>query len=274
MEGSYDLPPSNDSPDSWLDGIGNMTYCVAISIKSGIVFASDSRTNAGPDQVATYGKMYTFGTEGERQIALLAAGNLATTQAVITQLKRDVADQTAINVLTAPTMADVAEYLGRVTYQEEQRHNTEISRAGFTAEASFILGGQIGNTPPELFLIYPQGNFISSSEQTPFLQIGETKYGKTILDRIIDLDMDLDEAARCALVSMESTIKSNATVGPPVELLRYAVNSLCFSGYLHLEADNPYLIELMHAWDVQLREAFHQVPHFQWGEFPEGTRFL
>ena len=148
-----------------------------------------------------------------------------------------------------------------------------MSGAGFTADASFILGGQIGASPPRLFLIYPQGNFISSSEQTPFLQLGETKYGKTILDRIIDLDMNLDEAARCALVSMESTIKSNATVGPPIELLRYETDSLGFSGYVHLDADDPYLIALMHDWDARLREAFQQVPRFEWGAIPKSSRF-
>jgi putative proteasome-type protease len=250
-----------------------MTYCLAISIRSGIIFASDSRTNAGPDQVATYGKMYTFGARGERQIGLLAAGNLATTQAVITQLQQDLEERSDLNVLNAASMARLAEYVGQVTYAQEQKHKPEINQAGFSVEASFILGGQIGSDPHQLFLIYPQGNFITSSEQTPFLQIGETKYGKTILDRIIDLDIDLDEAARCALVSMESTIKSNATVGPPIELLRYQANSLEFSGYLHLDADDPYLTTLMHAWDERLREAFSQVPHFEWGGFSDSTRF-
>ena len=250
-----------------------MTYCLAISIRSGIVFASDSRTNAGPDQVATYGKMYTFGARGDRQVVLLAAGNLATTQAVITQLRRDVDEQIDLNVMSARSMSDLAEYVGQVTYAQEQKHSAEISRAGFSVDASFILGGQIGTDPAQLFLVYPQGNFISSSDQTPFLQIGETKYGKTILDRIVDLDMDLDEAARCALVSMESTINSNATVGPPIELLRYENDSLELSDYLHLDADNPYLVELMHAWDARLREAFAEVPHFEWGGFPDGSRF-
>lgn len=251
-----------------------MTYCLAVSIRSGIVFASDSRTNAGPDQVATYGKMFTFGKQGERQMVLLAAGNLATTQATISQLKADIAGEAELSMLTASSLADVAEYVGQAVYAQEQKHSDEINQAGFNVEASFILGGQIGSDPPCIFLIYPQGNFISSSEQTPFLQIGETKYGKTILDRIIELDMDLDEAARCALVSMEATIKSNATVGPPVELLRYEAGSLNFSGYLHLEDDDPYLAQLMHAWDARLKEAFHQVPHFDWGAFPEGSRFL
>ena len=135
-----------------------MTYCLAISIHSGLIFASDSRTNAGPDQVATYGKMYTFGREGERQLALLAAGNLATTQAVITQLGRDIADQAPVNMLSTETVSDTAEYVGRLTYEKEQSHGTEISQAGFTADASFILGGQIGTAPPRLFQIYPQGN--------------------------------------------------------------------------------------------------------------------
>ncbi len=250
-----------------------MTYCVAISINAGLVFASDSRTNAGPDHVATYGKMYTFGRKGERQLALLAAGSLATTQAVITQIRRDIAENANVNAMNALTLPDVAEYLGQVSRVQGRKHESAVSSAGFTAEASFILGGQIGASPPRLFLIYPQGNFISASEQTPFLQLGETKYGKTILDRIIDLDMDLDEAARCALVSMESTIKSNATVGPPIEMLRYATGSLTFSGYVHLDSDDPYLIALVRDWDARLREAFQQVPRFAWGAVPDSTRF-
>ncbi|MEE3326297.1 MAG: peptidase, partial [Myxococcota bacterium] len=216
----------------------------------------------------------TFGREGERQVALLAAGNLATTQAVITQLKKDVTEDAATHILNTGSLSDTAEYVGRITYEKEQSHGSQISQAGFTADASFILGGQVSGQPSQLFLIYPQGNFISASEQTPFLQIGETKYGKTILDRIIELDMDLDKAARCALISMEATIKSNATVGPPIEVLRYQTDSLQFSGYLHLAADDPYLLELMRAWDARLHEAFEKAPQFEWGGPPQGVRFL
>ena len=230
-----------------------MTYCVAITIDQGLVFCSDSRTNAGADQVSTYGKMHTFGRDGERQIVLLSAGNLATTQAVLARLRRDI---------------------GQVLRRQDDKHGAAVARAGFSAEASFIIGGQIGSNPARLFLVYPQGNFITTSEQTPFLQIGETKYGRPLLDRIIRPTTSLDDAARAALVSMDSTIRSNVTVGPPVELLSYVCDSLILDSYLCLREDDDYLLEIKRAWNEKITQAFNELPAITWTATPNHPRFL
>lgn len=250
-----------------------MTYCVAIAVKAGLVFTSDSRTNAGADQVATFGKLYTFGCPGDRQMAILAAGSLATTQAAMVQLNADIQEKAPTNLMNVASMSDAAEYLGRVIYAAEQKHGAQVRGAGFSVDATFILGGQIGAAPPMCLLVYPQGNWIETTPQTPFHQIGETKYGKPILERVITPETPLDEVARCALVSMDSTMKSNATVGPPIEVICLPTGDLRFSGYLHLAPDDPYLTELRHAWDDKVREAFQQMPAFGWGPFPSGDRF-
>ncbi len=251
-----------------------MTYCVAITIDQGLVFCSDSRTNAGADQVSTYGKMHTFGRDGERQIVLLSAGNLATTQAVLARLRRDITEQAPASLMTAPDMEDAAEYLGQVLRRQDDKHGAAVARAGFSAEASFIIGGQIGSNPARLFLVYPQGNFITTSEQTPFLQIGETKYGRPLLDRIIRPTTSLDDAARAALVSMDSTIRSNVTVGPPVELLSYVCDSLILDSYLCLREDDDYLLEIKRAWNEKITQAFNELPAITWTATPNHPRFL
>ncbi len=250
-----------------------MTYCVAISVEQGLVFASDSRTNAGVDHVATYGKMHTFGIDGDRQFVVLTSGNLATSQGVIAQLKQDIENGDPQSLFTVASMGEAAEYLGRVLRDQQQKHGEAVSQAGFSAEATFILGGQVGDRPTKLYLVYPQGNFITTSMQTPFLQIGEFKYGKAILDRIIRPDTALDEAARCALVSIDSTMRSNASVGPPVELLCYETDSLRLDRYLNLQEDDPYLLEVKRAWNQNITSAFNALPHFHWGTLPDRPRF-
>ncbi len=241
-----------------------MTYCVAVELDGGLVFASDSRTNAGVDQISTYSKMHLFEVSAERVFVLLTAGNLATTQAVINQLKRDIEDSAEESLHTVKHMSEAAEYLGRVNRTEQEKHDEALSRSGFKADASFILGGQIDGEAPAIFMIYPQGNFITSSAQTPFLQIGESKYGKPILDRIISHETSLGDATRCALVSIDSTMRSNVTVGPPIEVLVYAKDSFSFEHYLCLETDHPYLIELKKAWDENIKKAFAELPLFDW----------
>ena len=250
-----------------------MTYCVAISVEQGLVFASDSRTNAGVDHVATYGKMHTFGIDGDRQFVVLTSGNLATSQGVIAQLKQDIENGDPQSLFTVAGMGEAAEYLGRVLRDQQQKHGEAVSQAGFSAEATFILGGQVGDRPTKLYLVYPQGNFITTSMQTPFLQIGEFKYGKAILDRIIRPDTALDEAARCALVSIDSTMRSNASVGPPVELLCYETDSLRLEHYLNLQEDDPYLLEVKRSWNQNITAAFNALPHFDWGQLPDRPRF-
>ena len=188
-----------------------MTYCLAINTDQGLVFCSDSRTNAGIDNVSTYSKMHTFVWPGERVFLLLSAGNLATTQAVVKKLKGDVPAGLVPNLLSANSMQEAADDLGIVSTQVQKTHASRDT-ANTSFEATFIFGGQIGNQPPEMFLVYPQGNYIHESREHPFLQIGEIKYGKPILDRVIKRDLDLERAARVALVSMNSTIRRETLI--------------------------------------------------------------
>lgn len=242
-----------------------MTYCLAIALKSGLVFLSDSRTNAGVDQVSTYSKMQTFGVDGERQFVLLSAGNLATTQAVTNQLRRDMSQGAPVSLLTVTHMSEAADYVGAVNRQQQEKN----TGGGATYEATFILGGQIAGDPPMIFLIYPAGNHITTSPDTTYLQIGEFKYGKPILDRILTPDTPLETAAMCGLVSMDSTQRSNITVGPPFELLIYTRDSLLIPPRHRLEEGNTHLRELKKCWDESLRSAFQQLPSLTWLVSPD-----
>ncbi len=243
-----------------------MTYCLAIKVREGLVFASDSRTNAGADQLSTFSKMFSFGTEGQRVFTILTAGNLATTQSVITRLQRDMKKGLEPNLNTLETVEEAAHYLGMLNREEQAKH----SASNADTSASFILGGQIAGSPPVVCLVYPEGNFITATDETPYLQIGEVKYGKPILDRIIRKDTPLSEAALCALVSMDSTTRSNATVGPPIEVLIYATDQLCTDRHFTFAAEDPYLSDLKLAWDAKLKEAFTELRRYNWqpGESP------
>ena len=170
-----------------------MTYCVAISLNAGLCFISDSRTNAGVDNVSTYSKMHIFGIDADRQIILLSAGNLATTQGVIAQIKKDIRQKAKTNVLNVQHLEDAADYIGEVSVAQQEKH----TGGGASYEARFIVGGQITGDKPRAYLVYPQGNHITTSSDTPFLQIGESKYGKPILDRILTPDSSLDTAVLC-----------------------------------------------------------------------------
>ncbi|TGD75637.1 peptidase [Mangrovimicrobium sediminis] len=241
-----------------------MTYCIGIRLKEGLVFCSDSRTNAGPDRVSTYGKLHRFSLPGERQLMLMTAGNLATSQAVVAQIERDLREDASFNVAKAQYVSDIADYIGKLGLNEQKKYASGGPGAGFNAEATYILGGQIKGQPTELYLVYPEGNHITVSEQYPFLQIGETKYGKPILDRIIRPDTDHETAMRCALVSMDSTMRSNATVGPPIELLYYAADTLADPAeYCRFEENDEYLVSLRRAWDDNIRRAFNDLPSLQ-----------
>lgn len=241
-----------------------MTYCVGVSVDSGLVFASDSRTNAGSDQVSSYSKMHVLGIAGERQFVILTAGNLATSQAVVAQLRQEFKDDPDCPLNKARYLTEAADYLGEVSRRRQKRYvDKDGPNAGFNPAATFILGGQIAGEPPGLHMIYPEGNHITTSTATPFLQIGEAKYGKPILDRIIEHDTSLADAARCALVSMDSTMKSNVTVGPPVELLLYRCDSLVLDRYRRLDEDDPYLRALRNSWAENIRLAIAALPPFR-----------
>ncbi|WP_405241748.1 peptidase [Lentisalinibacter salinarum] len=239
-----------------------MTYCLAANLDEGMVFVSDSRTNAGVDQISTFSKMHTFCGDGERFFVLLSAGNLATTQAVVAKLARDVRHGENTSLASLATMAEVADYVGAASRSIQARHAGKDEDSGFIAEASFILGGQIRNQPQRLYLVYPEGNYVHTTDRTPYLQIGETKYGKPILDRIVARTTDLETAARCALVSMDSTMRSNATVGPPVEVLLYRRDSQAEGERLLFEEDSEYLAQIRSAWQESLRRAFEELPPF------------
>jgi putative proteasome-type protease len=237
-----------------------MTYCIAASIDDGLILVSDSRTNAGIDNVSTYGKMHAFDTYSDRKIVLLCAGNLATTQAVLEQVHRDKIKNAKINFNTVECLSEAADYLGHISVEKQKQHLNTQGQSAFNPSASFILAGQIGNEPAGAYMIYAEGNSITSSANTPFLQIGESKYGKPILDRFLKLNTPIDEAARCCLVSMDSTIRSNASVGPPVEMLIYRKNSFTFDEYYCFDDDDDYLLQLRRSWENKLREAIAALP--------------
>jgi len=242
-----------------------MTYCLAISLNKGLVFASDSRTNAGVDYVSTHSKMHTFIWPGERACVLLTSGNLATSQAVVNIIKNDLEEPTIdFNLRSGKHLHEVAHYVGQISQKEQSQHAGAMEKSSASAEASFIIGGQIAGQAPEIYLIYPQGNYISASPETPYLQIGETKYGKPILDRIITPSTTLEDAARCALVSLDSTIRSNISVGPPVELTIYTCDTLEEPFHLKLTLNSPMYKSLQKYWNEGLRRAFKRLPRFDW----------
>lgn len=241
-----------------------MTYCVGMQLDAGLIFMSDTRTNAGVDNVSTFRKMFSWEVPGERVITILAAGNLATTQSVISQLeersKRP--QERRPSLLEAPTMFQVANLIGE-TLRDTIRSG---ALAGENAEAqfgaTFIVGGQIADMPPRLFLIYPEGNFIESSADTPFFQIGETKYGRPILVRVYEAGLSFAEATKLLMVSFDSTLKANLSVGLPFDLQIVPVGR-CRIGYeSRIEADDPYYGEISKGWGNALKQAFRSLPDF------------
>ncbi len=242
-----------------------MTYCVAIRLDAGLVFASDSRTNAGVDDVSIYSKMHLFDTAADRVVVLLSAGNLATTQAVTKRLERDLANpdiDVSINALAH--LDEIARYVGEISAQIQSDFSGQPEQQTGLMEASFILGGQIQGQEHEAYLIYPQGNYIAASVEKPFLQIGETKYGKPILDRIIDPSISMERAGRCAMISMDASMRSNLSVGPPIELLFYPADRLAVSRRCRFAEDDPYLKSLSGAWSEGLKRLFLELPRFDW----------
>lgn len=242
-----------------------MTYCLAAKVNDGLIFASDSRTHAGVDYASVYSKMHRFELDDHRLLVLLAAGSLATTQAVLNRIRRDLDDPGGVvSVKTLDYIFDVANYIGGISVRVQEQHLSAMQRCGFSGEASFILGGQIRDKEPEILLIYPQGNYITVAPDTPYLQIGETKYGKPILDRMICATTTLEDAARCALVSLDSTMRSNISVGPPLELAIYRRDTFHLSHYLNLEPTSAFYTALQRNWAEGIRHAFKRLPRFDW----------
>lgn len=238
-----------------------MTYCVAMNLADGLVFVSDSRTNAGVDHIATFRKLYTFGVPGERLIVLQTAGNLATSQSVISLLRQRLHSDCA-NLYNVPSLFDAARLVGQ-TQREVVEHNAGAApqmMAGVDMSCSMLVGGQVRGAPTELYNLYPQGNFISATVDTPYFQIGESKYGKPILDRALQYDTGLEQALRCALISFDSTIRSNLSVGMPLDLLVYRKDSLEVpTGYRICEGD-VYFEGVREKWCNSLRGLLKELP--------------
>ncbi len=231
-----------------------MTYCLGIKTNQCIVMVSDSRTSAGVDNISTYSKMWRYSVPGQRQFVLCSSGNLATTQAVIASLERDIKSKAPVNLLTVSDMHEASAYIGRVSVACQHS-----SGGGPTFETTFIFAGEIMGSISGLYMIYSQGNFIASSTQVPFLQIGEIKYGKPILDRVIHEETSCDRAVLCGLVSMDATMRSNLTVGPPIELYVLETGSLQPGRYLSFDEDNDYIRNLRLTWNKLMEEAFDQL---------------
>ena len=239
-----------------------MTYCLGIVTKSGLVMASDSRTNAGYDQVNTCRKMYTFVKEGDRVFVLLASGSLSCTQSVITLLRRDF--DKGEGLAMAASMYDAARMLGEQVRRVGEMDRSALERDDYKFNVHFLLGGQVAGEPPALFLIYPQGNPLQATEESPYLQIGETKYGRPILDRGIRFDKTtLEEAAKYALLSLDSTMKSNVTVGPPIDLLAYETDQLSVTHQRRFLADDADLVKIGQRWQQALRVAVARLPNIR-----------
>ncbi len=302
-----------------------MTYCVAFLLDAGLVFASDSRTNAGVDYISTYSKMHVFQPAADRLFVLLAAGNLATTQAVLNRIQRDLHEQantavdppprttptitaafspergsgpetatqqsslatdafaeappaatppraagtaSAPDLLSARYLFEAADYVGRISVAVQEQFASQMQQSGGSAQASFILGGQIAGEGHGLFLIYPQGNAVMATRDTPFLQIGESKYGKPPLDYVGHCGLSLEDAARLCLISQVITRRSNLTVGPPFELALMPADGLRISRRIKLEKDSPEIRRSMEIWKGCMQDGLRRLPRFAWEEDP------
>jgi putative proteasome-type protease len=242
-----------------------MTYCVGLLSNDGIVFASDSRTHAGVDNFSQFCKMTVFERPGDRVIVLLSSGALSGTQAIISVLKQQAAESgDKPNLWTARTMFDVAGVVSDATREVERRDAAIAKTAQLTFNASFIFGGQIAGEPPRLFRTYAETNFIEAEQDSPYLQTGETKYGKPILDRVITRTTSLADATKCVLISFDSTMRSNLSVGLPIDLLCYEQGSLKVTRRRRFEQDDPYFTKLRSAWSEGVREVFTQLPEPTW----------
>jgi putative proteasome-type protease len=242
-----------------------MTYCVGISVDAGLVFLSDSRTNAGVDQISTFRKMTVFERPGDRVMVLMTAGNLAISQAVASVLRERIAAvEATANIMNAANMFEAATCIGTALREVHKRDAEALKEHGIEFNATMIFGGQIGSEAPRLFNIYAAGNFIEATPDTPYMQIGESKYGKPIIDRVITRSTSLAKAAKCALISMDSTIRSNLSVGLPLDLLCVKRDALRVMSHISIDTDHQYFNMIRSGWSESLRHAFHALPDPEW----------
>jgi putative proteasome-type protease len=247
-----------------------MTYCVAAKLNAGLVFLSDSRTNAGLDNISTFRKMIVYEKAGDRFMVLLSAGNLSISQSVreilqIEQLK-DPEGGEPITIWNAKSMFDAARVLGAAIRRVHERDGEALRRADLDFNVALVLGGQIRGEAMRLFQVYSAGNFIEATDETPYFQLGESKYGKPVLDRVLTPETPLAEAAKCVLVSMDSTIKSNLSVGLPLDLVVYEADSFQTDKIVCIEHDNPYYQMMHNNWGRKLREVFDSIEDPVWDD--------
>ncbi|MBA4178303.1 MAG: peptidase [Leptothrix sp. (in: Bacteria)] len=244
-----------------------MTYCVGIRLNAGLVFLSDSRTNAGLDAISTFRKMMVYEQPGERFMVMLSAGNLSISQSVRELLQVEKVDngtEAGLTIWNATSMFDATRVLGAAVRRVYEQDGAALKSAGVDFNASMIFGGQIKGEAMRLFLVYSAGNFIEATRETCFFQVGESKYGKPILDRVLTPATALDEAAKCALVSMDSTLKSNLSVGLPLDLLVYREGALQSEQIACLDDKNPYFQMIHGTWGQRLREVFESIDDPRW----------
>ena len=242
-----------------------MTYCVALRLKDGFVMLSDTRTNAGVDHISTFGKMHQFNVPGERVVALMTSGNLGITQTVVAMLNEGFEHEGEMRTLhTVPSLFKAAQLIGSAIRQVFETDGPVLKAQGISFDVAMLLGGQIKDGPVRLFQIYAAGNFIEATEDTSFLQIGEHKYGKPILDRAVSYEMDLHDAVKLVLISMDSTLRSNLTVGLPVDLLIYRNDTLRVELERRITDSDPYFRMISERWSVALRDAYRAIPRPDW----------
>lgn len=241
-----------------------MTYCVAMCLDAGLVLLSDSRTNAGVDHINTFRKMTTWERPGERVLVMMTAGNLSISQSIVNILNEHLAGSDTPNLYNAPNMFEVARRVGEAVREVHRRDADSLSEFGVEFNASLIVGGQIRGEAPRLFNVYSAGNFIEATDDTPYIQIGEAKYGKPIIDRVIRRETTLSEAAKCALVSMDSTIRSNLSVGLPLDLCVIERDTYKIKSRLSIGQENTYYQQVRSQWGERLREAFSELPNPNW----------
>jgi putative proteasome-type protease len=241
-----------------------MTYCVAMSLDAGMIFASDSRTNAGVDQIARFSKMRSFARDGDRVVVMLSSGNLSITQSAVNLVEQRSRSESELNLWNAESMFDVARLVGDALREVKSRDGPYLLQNNIDSSANFIVGGQIKGEPPRLFDVYSEGNFIEATAETCYFQIGESKYGKPVIDRVVSRSTSLVEAAKCTIVSFDSTMRSNISVGLPIDILVYEADTLKVTQKRRIEESDGYF-QLIHTqWGEGLRRVFAQLPDPDW----------
>lgn len=245
-----------------------MTYCVALALDQGIVMLSDTRTNAGPDNIASFSKLAVVETQGERVIALMSSGNLATSQAIVARLTQgrglNAGDREPLTLWNVPTMYDAACLVGEAVRQAFQRDGEALQAQNYSFDVNFLVAGEIAGSGMHLFMVYSAGNFIEATPDTPFMQIGETKYGKPILDRVAKYDIPLEDAVKLVCISMDSTLRSNFSVGLPADLVIMRRYALRVAHRHRMNADDPYFTSIQSGWSDSLRAAYRALPAPPW----------